>query len=107
MQTHTLKSEVLQSQQFLHSLSPDTLLPLDLAAPLIGKTALTLRQDVLRRPANTLPILTRIGRRIFMRKSDIDEFLNKSRVLPVPEKKIGRPTKREQLARQTAATHAE
>ena len=92
----------LQSHQYLHSLDPSTLLPIELAAPLLGKSPATLRTDITRRPGS-LPVFVRFGRRVFFIKRDIDLFISASRcvapllvsVSPV-KKKRGRPTKAEQ-----------
>ena len=64
-----------QSSQFVFELSPQTLLTIDLAAPVIGKTPSTFRCDVTRRP-QSLPHLTRIGGRIFVRVDDLLSFIN-------------------------------
>ena len=93
----------LKNNQYLHSLDPSTLLPIDLAAPLLNKSPSTLRTDITRRPAS-LPVFVRFGRRVFFLKRDIDAFISASRCVavsagpvPVPVKKKGRPTKAEQL----------
>ena len=95
----------LQSTQYLHSLNPETLLPIELAAPLLNKSAATLRTDITRRP-QSLPIFVRFGRRVFFIKKDVDSFIAASRcAAPLPllvstsivKKKRGRPTKAEQF----------
>lgn len=100
----------LQNYQYLHSIDPETLLPIDLAAPLLGKTASTLRTDITRRP-NSLPVFVRFGRRVFFLKKDIDAFISASRcvsgVAPTPTPspdtpRRGRPTKAMQAARAAA-----
>ena len=95
----------LQNTQYLHSLNPETLLPIDLAAALLNKTASTLRTDITRRP-QSLPIFVRFGRRVFFLKRDIDSFIAASRCTqPQPfaaspsNRKRGRPTKVEQAER--------
>ena len=89
-----------QSVQYLHGISPETLLPIDLAAHLLNKSPSTLRTDVTRRP-QSLPIFVRFGRRVFFLKKDIDDFIQAGRQVrkePTPEvKRRGRPTKAEQL----------
>lgn len=102
----------LQSTQYLHSLNPETLLPIDLAAPLLNKSPSTLRTDITRRP-QSLPVFVRFGRRVFFIKRDIDNFIAASRCVQLQSasgnaaapkliKKRGRPTKAEQLARDAA-----
>lgn len=86
----------LQAAQHLYQLAPETLLPLSLAAILIGKTEATARNDITRRP-NLMPKVTRIGGRVYIRKSDIDAFIAACNT-PKPRRR-GRPTKAEQMAR--------
>lgn len=62
---------------------PDTLLSIDQAAPLFGKAATTVRVDVTRRP-DTLPAITKIGRRVFFRVADISSHIHSHRI-PTPE----------------------
>ena len=91
----------LEQSQFVFSLNPHTLLNVDLAAPICGKTPSTFRVDVTRRPYS-LPRLTRIGRRVFVRVGDLLEFISTSHPLPQqpqpPRARPGRPTKAEQAA---------
>lgn len=90
------KELLVSSFQYLHRLDPATLLPIDLAAPLLNKSASTLRADVTRCP-HSLPVFVRFGRRVFFMKKDIDAFIQNGRQVkqePVPEvKRRGRPTK--------------
>ena len=104
MSNNTLSILQLQNTQYLHSLNPETLLPIELAAHLLNKSASTLRTDITRRP-QSLPIFVRFGRRVFFIKKDIDSFIAASRcVAPllvsvstsIVKKKRGRPTKAEQ-----------
>ena len=109
---HTLvnKLDLLQSRikssQFVLTLDPQTILPIDLAAPACGKTAATFRTDVTRRPAS-LPKLTRIGGRIYVTVADLLAHINPNpssvvpTTVPTPKKK-GRPTLVEQAARRAA-----
>jgi hypothetical protein len=96
-----LQQQVVQSQ-FALSLNPETLLNIELAAPVCKKTALTFRVDVTRRP-ESLPRLTRIGRRVFVRVSDLLEFISAPHPLPQqpqpPRARPGRPTNAERAAR--------
>lgn len=96
-----LKLQV-QLAQFALDLNPQTLLDIELAAPVCNKTASTFRVDVTRRP-ESLPRLTRIGRRVFVRVADLLEFIGASaNPLPqqqLPHRRPGRPTKVEQVAR--------
>lgn len=108
-----LKQQLVTSHQYLHSLNPETLLPIDLAAPLLNKSASTLRTDITRRPG-ALPVFVRFGRRVFFIKKDIDSFISASRctqpalvVAALPSRKRGRPTKTEQLARARNAQQRE
>ena len=90
------KELLVSSFQYLYALDPATLLPIDLAAPLLNKSASTLRTDVTRCP-QSLPVFVRFGRRVFFMKKDIDAFIQAGRQvqqIPVPEvKRRGRPTK--------------
>ena len=84
----------IEHVQFVFSLAPNSLLPIDLAAPTIGKTPATFRTDVTRRPSS-LPKLTRLGGRIFVRVEDLLAFINPPDNLqqtPSQKKKVGRPT---------------
>jgi hypothetical protein len=103
----SLQIQQLQSFQYLHSLAPSTLLPIELAAPLLYKKATTLQNDITRRP-ELLPTITRIGGRVFFLKSDIDQFIANSRVVyqaPIVKKR-GRPTKAESVAKREAVAQA-
>lgn len=70
----------IQATQFVFGLHPETLLPIDIVAPAIGKKASTFRSDVNRRPAD-LPRLTRPNKkrkaRIFVRVADLMEFIKR------------------------------
>jgi hypothetical protein len=99
----SLKLLQLQSTQYLYSVDPATLLPIELAAALLGKSPSTLRTDITRRP-QSLPVFARFGRRVFFIKRDIDSFIAASRCVQqqaptAPAPKRGRPTKAEQAAR--------
>lgn len=78
-----IQQQIIESHQYLHSLSPSTLLPIELAAHLLGKSPATIRTNVSVNPSS-LPVFIRSGRRIFFQKGDIDSFLLTRRVLPVP-----------------------
>ena len=119
MSSNTLSILQLQNTQYLHSLNPETLLPIELAAHLLNKSASTLRTDITRRP-QSLPIFVRFGRRVFFLKRDIDSFIAASRCTqpqpfaasasPSPSsrsRKRGRPTKAEHLARLAAEAKIE
>ncbi len=108
---NSLKHQLVTSHQFLYSLDPSTLLPIELAAPLLNKSAATLRTDVTRRP-QSLPVFVRFGRRVFFIKKDIDAFIQASRcaqfvqpspvAVPAPApKKRGRPSNASKVARLT------
>lgn len=88
--------------QFVLALNPQTLLTIDMVAPVINKSPATFAIDVTRRP-NSLPRLTRIGRRVFVRVADLLEFISASHPQqPQPQSqqpRRGRPTKAEQAAR--------
>jgi hypothetical protein len=102
------KSQILHSRfaatQFVYQLDPRTLLPIELAAPAIGKSPTTFRSDLVRRP-EALPSVTRRGGRVFVSVADVLDWLEHGPRQPEPEqvprtgKKRGRPTKAEQLAR--------
>jgi len=77
-----LQAQQIQSVQYLHSLDPATLLPLELAAPLINMSLSTLRGYVTRQP-EAIPTITRIGRRVYIQKGDIDSF-KAARRIPAP-----------------------
>jgi hypothetical protein len=70
-----LQRQQLEASQFVFGLDPLTLLTIDLAAPACGKTPSTFRTDVTRRP-DSLPKLTRLGRRVFVRVEDLLAFIN-------------------------------
>lgn len=72
----------LEAVQYLHSLNPETLLPLETAALYMQMAVSTVRTYATRCPV-ALPPITRIGRRIFFRKSDIDQFLEAGRIVTV------------------------
>jgi hypothetical protein len=72
----------LEAVQYLHSLSPETLLPLETAALYMQMSVTTVRTYVTRCPA-ALPPIIRIGRRIFFRKRDIDLFIEERRIQTV------------------------
>lgn len=74
----------LQQHQFIYDLDPRTLLSIDMAAPVVSKTPSTFRVDVTRRP-HLLPRLTRIGRRVFVRVSDLLDFIS-----PTPKQQAGK-----------------
>jgi len=57
--------------------TPESLLPIPLAAVLMGKREATLRVDVTRRP-ELLPKFLRVGRRVYFRRSTVDAWLNAS-----------------------------
>lgn len=85
-------------------MDPHTELPLQLAAPCLGKTLYTLRSDVTRRPAD-LPRLTRRGKRIFITVGDLREFRSRSQQQPQPQpRRRGAPTMAERIARQGGAS---
>lgn len=67
----------IEGQQFVFGLNPHTLLSIDMAAPVVGKSPATFRSDVTRRP-ETLPRLTRLGRRVFVRVEDLLAFISPS-----------------------------
>lgn len=91
----------IESVQFVFGLDPKTPLPIDLAAPAMGKSIATFRSDVTRRP-ELLPRLTRVGGRVFVRVGDLLAFLDQ----PQPTtRKRGRPTKAEQI-RKAQVSHA-
>lgn len=99
----------LLSAQFVFSLDPKTQLPIELFAPAINKDASTVRSDVKRRPWS-LPKLTRTKTgRIFVTVEDLLTFLNSDsaeasvEAVPPGKRRVGRPTKAEQIARATAA----
>lgn len=93
-----------ESSQFVLSLNPVTLVPVELAAPALGKSPSTFRSDLIRRP-ECLPRITRRGHRVLVRVSDILDWLsNGAPADPTPGKRrVGRPTKAEQLAYAQAA----
>jgi hypothetical protein len=97
-----LQKQRIESSQFVYSLHPATLLPIEVAAGPCLKAVSTFQTDVTRRP-HTLPRLTRIGTRIFVSVQDLLDFINPSPT-PAPTlapgtRRRGRPTKSEQMAR--------
>jgi hypothetical protein len=108
-QDRVLKSQILQSRlnasQFVFGLHPRTLLPIEIAAPSIGKSASTFRSDLVRRP-NSLPVITRQHGRVFVKVSDLIDWMEGRRPAPAlaveltHKPKRGRPTKADQIARQ-------
>jgi hypothetical protein len=97
------KQQQLQNSQFVFGLDPRTLLPIDIAAPVVDKSVSTFRTDVTRRPS-ALPRLTRIGRRVFVRVADLIAFITPPAEADVEpaRRPARRPTKAE--ARVHAAT---
>lgn len=93
-----------ESAQFVFQLDPVTLVPVEIAAPAIGKSPSTFRSDMVRRP-ECLPTITRRGSRVLVRVSDILAWLDHGVPDdPAPGKRrVGRPTKAEQLAYASAA----
>ena len=90
-----------ESIQFVFGLARQTLLPIDIAAPVCGKSVSGFRVDVTRRPSS-LPKLTRIGARVFVRVADLLDFINPHTQHADPAsapatRRPGRPTKVEQL----------
>lgn len=108
------KIQILQSRlaatQFVYQLDVRTLLPIELAAPAIGKSPSTFRSDLIRRPS-CLPQVTRRGGRVFVKVGDLINWLNArpaEQVAPDPGKpRRGRPTKSMQIARQQVAEQRE
>jgi hypothetical protein len=93
----------LQASQFILSLHPSTLVPLDIASPFLGKTVATVRTNLSREPEILPPVVRRNGR-VFMRVSDLmawaDGTATAAPTAPAPTgKKRGRPTKAQQAAR--------
>lgn len=99
MQLNKLDKQKLQAEaaQFVFGLDPQTLLTIDLAAPVCLKTAATFRADVRRRPSS-LPKLSPRGRRIFVKVSDLLEFVNGQDSHPEKQKRAGRPTNAQKVA---------
>jgi hypothetical protein len=95
----------IEQSQFVYSLHPDTLLPIEIAAGPCSKAVSTFQTDVTRRP-HTLPRLTHIGTRIFVRVQDLLDFINPApttTTTPAPasipgKRRRGRPTKSKQAA---------
>ncbi len=93
----------IEATQFVFTLDPRTLLPIEFAAPIIGRTTLTFRTNVTRRP-ESLPKLTKIGGRVFVRVQDLMDFIDPDSIrdkdtsqdLPTMRRR-GRPPKRESL----------
>lgn len=110
----------LQASQFVFSLDARTLLPIEVAAPTIGKSTSTFRSDLIRRP-QSLPKITRRNGRVFVLAGDLIDWLTGGRPTdnssstqipsvitePPVKKKLGRPTKAQQLAKKQAAEAAE
>lgn len=93
-----------KSAQVVFGLDPQTLLPIELAAPAIGKSPSTFRSDLIRRP-ECLPRITRRGSRVLVRVSDILDWLTNGAPITNPahgKRRVGRPTKAEQIARAQA-----
>jgi hypothetical protein len=94
----------LSASQLVLSLDPRTLVPLDIAAPAIGKTVATFRTNLSRSPEILPPVIRRNGR-VFVRVVDLLGWMNgetpSAPTTPAPTqgKKRGRPTKAEQIAR--------
>jgi hypothetical protein len=98
------KKKQIEQAQFVFSLDHHTLLSLDLAAGAIGRAVSTLRCDVTRRPSS-LPKLTRLGGRVFVRVEDLLKFINPAPTseVPVPApRRRGCPSKVEQMTRGAA-----
>lgn len=93
-----LKILRLQNTQYLYGLSPDTILPIELASILIGLSINTIKLYVTRYPGK-LPVITRVAGKVFFIKRDIDAYREKCRCVPTEVKKLGRPTKVEQRRR--------
>lgn len=101
-----LAFQQLLNTQYLHKLHPDTLLTIDQAAILLRRTARGVGNDVVRNPSG-IPIFCKISGRVVFKKSDIDSFINAIRQRAIderelkikPQKKMGRPTKAEQIAK--------
>jgi hypothetical protein len=101
MYTEAGTSRAIQhsAASFIRDVHPDTLLSVTETSPLLHCSHYTLQANVKLRP-QIIPIITRIGRRVFFKKSDIDAFINAGRQeLPTPPappaepRKPGRPTK--------------
>lgn len=95
----------LESSQFVFGLDVRTLLPVEIAAAAIGKSASTFRSDLLRRP-RALPRVTRRHGRVWVLCGDLINWLDgRSGESDDDEAKpkAGRPTKAEQVRRQQAA----
>lgn len=60
---------------------PLTLLSIAVAAPLLNKSQSTLQVDATRRP-ESLPTITKVGRRVFFQVKDVIDFLDDRRVSP-------------------------
>lgn len=94
-----------ESAQVVFKLDPQTLVPVEIAAPVIGKSPSTFRSDLVRRP-ECLPRITRRGRRVLVRVSDLLDWVNNGAPITDPahgKRRVGRPTKAEQIARAQAA----
>lgn len=95
----------LQASQFVYTLDVRTLLPIEVAAPAIGKSASTFRSDLCRRP-KSLPKVIRKNGRVFVCVGDLINWLDQrpgedvQSALPpsaqvLPER--GRPRKQESV----------
>jgi hypothetical protein len=92
-----------QAAQFVFTLDPRTLLPLDLIAPVLNKAVLTVRTNVTRRP-EALPKLTIIDGFVFVRVEDLLKHIDPDtkKAEQVPSKRRGRRTNAERNARAAA-----
>lgn len=81
-----------EAAQYVFNLDPRTLLPLEMAAPVLGKTCKTLRVDVTRCP-EYLPRITRIGGQVFIKAGDLIDFISAPAPALLPR---GRPSKAKQ-----------
>lgn len=77
------------SEDELLNAHPDALLPVEAAAILLHKSPATVQTCISRAP-HSIPTVTRIGRMVFFRKSDIDAFLWECRV--ERKRAVGRPS---------------
>lgn len=107
----------LQNSQFVYGLDVRTLLPIEIAASVIGKSCSTFRSDLIRRP-HSLPQVTRRHGRVFVVVGDLINWLagspsvspiiphTQTSIEPPTKRKRGRPTKVEQQARLTQSQSA-
>ena len=79
-----------ESIQFVFGLDRQTLIPIECAAPICGKSVSAFRVDVTRAP-DRLPRLTRIGARVFVRVEDLLEFINPNLHTEPAVRRPGRP----------------